>query len=603
MTAGEVELLLDVASARRALNDFDFDTVAQTLGVSVTRIKNALLTTVMTRIIVEFTPGILKFKPGEEKKLERRGKTILRPYKSHRERVEGIIWARADRECRILLNSALVPAVVEAQKHQNISPMTIASSMSSRQTEPDERLLIVQDYEIGTARNGETFHGCIDCVILLLPRDSYPLIKAGSMPMDDKQGEPLLAIVEAGSPVDWEEARTRLSAQCIALLKSTGRKYFPAVLTNGLIWFFFLAVAHDDGVTIYQSGIMSWTVDAETDGLIVATLVELLRNPAPFFTVPPQYLPAFALNLKFKTESNIEIPMITELLFDVASARRALNDFDFDTVAQTLGVSVTRIKNALLTTVMTRTIVEFTPGILKFKPDEKEKLKRRGKTILRLRPYNSHRERMEGIIWARADRECRILLNLALVPAVVEAQKHQNISPMTIASSMSSRQTEPDERLLIVQDYEIGTARNGETFHGCIDCVILLLPSDSYSLIKVGSIPMVDNQGEPLLAIVEAGSPVDWEEARTRLSAQCIALLKSTGRKYFPAVLTNGLIWFFFLAVAQDDGGVTIYQSGIMSWTAKIEMDALIVATLVELLRNPGSLPPIFALENRRSWV
>jgi hypothetical protein len=47
------------------------------------------------------------------------------------------------------------------------------------------------------------------------------LIKAGSMPMDDKQGEPLLAIVEAGSPVDWEEARTRLSAQCIALLKST----------------------------------------------------------------------------------------------------------------------------------------------------------------------------------------------------------------------------------------------------------------------------------------------------------------------------------------------------------------------------------------------
>jgi hypothetical protein len=48
--------------------------------------------------------------------------------------------------------------------------------------------------------------------------------------------------------------------------------------------------------------------------------------------------------------------MITELLFDVASARRALNDFDFDTVAQTLGVSVTRIKNALLTTVMTRIV-------------------------------------------------------------------------------------------------------------------------------------------------------------------------------------------------------------------------------------------------------
>ncbi|KAJ7438168.1 hypothetical protein FB451DRAFT_1449768 [Mycena latifolia] len=283
-SAGKVELLIDAANARRALDKFDFDLVAQNLGVSVNQVKEALLMTAMDRTIVEFTRGMLKFKPDEEEKLQQRGKTVLEPYKSHRECVGDVIWPRGGRECRILIDTAIIPAVVEAQKHQNISPITITSRTSSRQTKPDERLLVVQDYQIPAVTKGETFRGSIDYVILLVPRDSYSMIKAGLIPMAGMQGSSLLAIVEAKSPIDWEEARTRLAAQCIAMLKHTGREFFPAVLTSGIIWFFCLAVAHDDGATIYESEVMGWTFNDNMDGAVVATLVELLRSPC---ALPP----------------------------------------------------------------------------------------------------------------------------------------------------------------------------------------------------------------------------------------------------------------------------------------------------------------------------
>lgn len=123
-------------------------------------------------------------------KLQQRGETVLEPYKSHRECVMDLVWPRvchlylfrgrtvltweqSDRECRILIDMAIMPAVVEAQKHQSTSPITIAFNTGSRQTKPDERLLIVQDYQVPAGKNGETFHELIDYVILLVPRDSY----------------------------------------------------------------------------------------------------------------------------------------------------------------------------------------------------------------------------------------------------------------------------------------------------------------------------------------------------------------------------------------------------------------------------------------------
>jgi hypothetical protein len=62
MNGGKVELLqFDPASAHRVLNEFDFDIVAQTLGVSVTQIKKALLTTVISnRIVRDVQPAALR---------------------------------------------------------------------------------------------------------------------------------------------------------------------------------------------------------------------------------------------------------------------------------------------------------------------------------------------------------------------------------------------------------------------------------------------------------------------------------------------------------------------------------------------------------------
>ncbi|KAJ7922188.1 hypothetical protein B0H13DRAFT_1983573 [Mycena leptocephala] len=285
-SVGKVELIIDATNARRALDDFDLELLARSLGVSVCRIKSALLTTTMDRTIVEFTSGFLKFKPAEKKKLEQKGKTVLEPYKSLRESVVNLLWPRGGRECRTLIDMAIMPAVVEAQKHQTTSPITITSNTSSRQTESAERLLIVQDYQIPTVENGETFHGLIDYVILLVPEDSYSVIRSGIVPLASTQGSSLLAIVEAKSPIDWEAARARLAAQCIAMLKSTGREYFPAVLTSGIVWFFYLAVAHDDGITLYGSEVVGWTLSDESDGLIIGTLIELLENPC---TLPPAF--------------------------------------------------------------------------------------------------------------------------------------------------------------------------------------------------------------------------------------------------------------------------------------------------------------------------
>ena len=89
--------------------------------------------------------------------------------------------------------------------------------------------------------------------------------------------------------------------------------------------------------------------------------------------------------------------------------------------------------------------------------------------------FNSH----NVLTGAQGNHECRILMDTALIPAVVEAQRRLNTSPITIASSTSIRQTDPDERLLIVQDYQLPAGKTGET-HGLIDYVVLLVPEDSY---------------------------------------------------------------------------------------------------------------------------
>jgi GTPase involved in cell partitioning and DNA repair len=50
-SVGKVELIMDATNARRALDDFDLELLARSLGVSVCQIKSALLTTTMDRTV------------------------------------------------------------------------------------------------------------------------------------------------------------------------------------------------------------------------------------------------------------------------------------------------------------------------------------------------------------------------------------------------------------------------------------------------------------------------------------------------------------------------------------------------------------------------
>ncbi|KAJ7717685.1 hypothetical protein B0H16DRAFT_1610672 [Mycena metata] len=289
----------------------------------------------------------------------------------------------------------------------------------------------------------------------------------------------------------------------------------------------------------------------------------------------------------------IEVPMLD------ADSRRLLDVFDFTTVADTLGVSVQRIKDALSATVMKRTAVEFTTGTLLIKQIEKEHLSQRGQTLLE--SFKSHRDYIQDLIWPGNDRQCRFLVDMALFPAVVEAQRLQNTSPITFDLDGTNRRGQVYKRLIIVQDYEFPAEKGEDRLEVRIDNMILLVPEDSHAVMKQGIAPLINRQGFNLLAIVQAQSPVDWGEARMRLAAQCVAILKHTGRDFFPAALTSGRIWIFCIAV-NDGKGITLYESLPLGWTYSDWSDGMIVATLVELLRNPFAPSPVLKLEHQSPY-
>ncbi|KAJ7611105.1 hypothetical protein DFH06DRAFT_1374119 [Mycena polygramma] len=275
---GKGELFVSAAELRRELHEnINIKALAQQLGKSPEEMENVFLNNTKDRIVVEFTRGTLELKSEEKEKLREQGRAILEPYKAHRKLVGDVIWAQNDRGCRILVDNALIPAIIEAQRRQRSAPIRFTSSKGTHKSTRDERLLLVQDYELPAGRGGETLPGYIDYMVLLVPKDSYRLIRAGSNPLLRNESC-LLAVVVLKSPLDWDEARARLAAQCIATMKNTDREFFPAVLTSGIVWVFCVAVAHEAGVTIYDHEAMGWTLDDEFDAQIVATLVELMRS-------------------------------------------------------------------------------------------------------------------------------------------------------------------------------------------------------------------------------------------------------------------------------------------------------------------------------------
>ncbi|KAJ6583830.1 hypothetical protein DFH09DRAFT_1433737 [Mycena vulgaris] len=251
--------------------------------------------------------GTLKFKANAVAALVAQGKEALASFAQYREQVADVVWPRVgpisvgtraltDEEdpqveagCRMLIDGTLVPAVHAAQKIQEHAPLTIVSEAGARDTAPDDHIMIVPEwniYRVPVEGEGQDvdFHGPLDYALVIVDDHTYRLVKKRAAPMPPRNNASLLTIVEAKSPVTMEAGRTQIEAQCLALLKDTGRGFFSGALTNGTTWIFFVAVANEKSVTIHE-GPSLYTGDGEDDALVVGTLIGLIRHPgiAPAF--------------------------------------------------------------------------------------------------------------------------------------------------------------------------------------------------------------------------------------------------------------------------------------------------------------------------------
>ncbi|KAJ7766301.1 hypothetical protein DFH07DRAFT_1013510 [Mycena maculata] len=143
-------------------------------------------------------------------------------------------------------------------------------------------------------------------------------------------------------------------------------------------------------------------------------------------------------------------------------------------------------------------------------------------------------------------------------------------------------------------------------FHGPPDYALVMVDAAAFSLFLLyihengvhNLFPERVRDGKPVLAplddfnlltIVEAKSTVTLEMARTQIETQCLALLKAIDQSFFTGALTNGEAWIFYVATANEKN-ITIYEGPILS-TDDGDEAALVVATLIHLIRCPGIMP------------
>ncbi|KAJ7851077.1 hypothetical protein B0H14DRAFT_3866461 [Mycena olivaceomarginata] len=220
--------------------------------------------------------GDLRFRPETTERLAKIGDDGLQEYSEYRERVDDVVWDRPEFGCRMLINTVLIPAVNAAQKLQSTAPSTHATNTGPRSTLRTDHLVVVPDYKVSQdVSENVTFHGTIDYTICLVNKNSHGFMKRARSALLPTPDYALLTIIEVKTPLTLEGARPQIEAH--------GRPSFAGAMTNGSMWLFYLAVAHEKGVTIYESPGLA---GPEDDGVIVAVLIELIRNPG---TLPPTF--------------------------------------------------------------------------------------------------------------------------------------------------------------------------------------------------------------------------------------------------------------------------------------------------------------------------
>ncbi|KAJ6591303.1 hypothetical protein DFH09DRAFT_1273919 [Mycena vulgaris] len=285
------KFIMDPVTASAFLDhNFDLGKLAEAMKLSEDEVKELLLSSVKHSVI-GFPSATLddlkpfrgtrrsRFNSGERERLTQIGDAVLEEYRLYRQRVKDVVRPRR------ALTEAENPQIYEAQQNQPTAPITITSNTGSRPTSPNDHLVIAPEYKVsqifGEGEGEVTFQGPMDYTVVVVNDENYQLIKDGLSPLPPLAQYSVLTIAEATSPSALERARPQIEAQCLALLKATGRAFYAGALTNGVVWFFFLAVANTKGFAIYESPGLDGRKRA---GFVVGILLELIRKPG---TLPP----------------------------------------------------------------------------------------------------------------------------------------------------------------------------------------------------------------------------------------------------------------------------------------------------------------------------
>ncbi|KAF8195616.1 hypothetical protein K438DRAFT_1968127 [Mycena galopus ATCC 62051] len=293
------------------------------------------------------------------------------------------------------------------------------------------------------------------------------------------------------------------------------------------------------------------------------------------------------------------MPFLAEANIDSAALEALEAEFDLTMLARAFGLSETSVKQLLLSSMKTTTVtgsptavltLERIRGRMRFNSEERERLTQAGNAVLD--EYELYRERVRDVVWHQIGTVCRFLIDTVIVSAVYAAQKLQETSPITVTNNTGSCLTLSTDHLVVVPEYSleaIGVPFQGGPMH----YAVFMVDDDSFGVIQGGSSPLLEADSA-VFVIHEAdlSSEVKFESAQSQTESQCAALLVASGRPYFLGALTDGSAWFFYCAMANDTK-VKVVRGPGLTWC---QNSGFIVATIIEILRNPGILPSIFEL-------
>ncbi|KAL8276118.1 hypothetical protein RQP46_011500 [Phenoliferia psychrophenolica] len=232
--------------------------------------------------------GRLVIRDGATAGLKERGDKVLQSQqcKASRDLVRKYVYQTKEAGARLTIDTIILPAMDAAQVVQDDTPVSLGVQGIMRVLWQGQFVLLPEQQIDTTAigySNGTNeeacVHGVLDYAITIVP-----LPDAISM----REGEPLniltesiVAVIEAKSASAYAKGEYQVTSQCLALRKRTGRTVFPALLTTGVLWSFYVAHYLDDEVVVYATKSYDINVDG---GIIVALLMEVLLNPN---AIPP----------------------------------------------------------------------------------------------------------------------------------------------------------------------------------------------------------------------------------------------------------------------------------------------------------------------------